>query len=241
MGGLSEAPPHEPVRGTRVIFTARGAGNLSSHSGPRREEARRTRERLRARLGLDALLHTRQVHGSSVAVVAAPHPREIEADGQATTLSGIGLMVLTADCLPIVLASESAVAVLHAGWRGLAAGVVEAGVARMRELDAAAAGGGAGAGGWAPVALIGPGAGGCCYEVGPEVRGALGAEGGPAGSARGGPAPMDLKAIAAARLRAAGIETIRDANLCTICDERFFSHRREGASAGRQAVVAWRT
>jgi copper oxidase (laccase) domain-containing protein len=112
---------------------------------------------------------------------------------------------------------------LHAGWRGLAAGVLEHGVAALREL-----------GGDGPVvAVIGPGAGVCCYEVGPEVHAAFG------GAHRDGE-HVDLRAIARERLLAAGVAEVRDARYCTICDERFFSHRREGARAGRQGGVAWR-
>jgi copper oxidase (laccase) domain-containing protein len=79
--------------------------------------------------------------------------------------------------------------------------------------------------------VIGPGAGPCCYEVGAEVHTALGE-----GLANG---PVDLAAIARARLRAAGVERVRVLDACTICDSRFFSHRREGERAGRQAGVAW--
>jgi polyphenol oxidase len=80
-------------------------------------------------------------------------------------------------------------------------------------------------------ALIGPGAGPCCYEVGAEVHAALG------GTPRHG--PIDLAGIAARRLRAAGVGEVRALDVCTICDRRFFSHRREGDRAGRQAGVAW--
>jgi copper oxidase (laccase) domain-containing protein len=81
-------------------------------------------------------------------------------------------------------------------------------------------------------ALIGPGAGVCCYEVGEEVHEAL------RGAHREG-ARVDLKAIAGDRLRGVGVAEVSDLKLCTICDRRFFSHRREGDRAGRQAGVAW--
>ena len=132
-------------------------------------------------------------------------------------------MVLSADCLPVALGAPSGVAMVHAGWRGLAAGVLEEGVRTLREL----------VGPQEVVAVIGPGAGVCCYEVGPEVHAALGAR---TGGAR---RRIDLRAIARERLLAAGVAEVRDAGPCTICDERFFSHRREGARAGRQAGVAW--
>jgi hypothetical protein len=131
-------------------------------------------------------------------------------------------MVLTADCAPAVLGAEGAVAALHAGWRGLAAGVLEQGVRALREV------GGRGE----IVAVVGPCAGACCYEVGEEVHAAFG------GAHRDGRL-IDLRAIAHDRLLAAGVARVLDARACTICDERFFSHRREGAAAGRQAGVAW--
>jgi hypothetical protein len=112
---------------------------------------------------------------------------------------------------------------LHAGWRGLAAGVLESGVAALRELG----------GRERTVAVIGPGAGACCYEVGPEVHAAFG------GEHRDGDR-IDLRAIARERLLAAGVAEVLDAAFCTICDGRFFSHRREGTRSGRQGGVAWR-
>jgi copper oxidase (laccase) domain-containing protein len=84
------------------------------------------------------------------------------------------------------------------------------------------------------VAVVGPGAGGCCYEVGPEVHDAFG------GAHRDG-RRIDLRAIARERLLRAGVARVHDVSACTICDERFFSHRREGARAGRQVGVAWLT
>ena len=80
-------------------------------------------------------------------------------------------------------------------------------------------------------AVVGPGAGPCCYSVGSEVHTAL------TGAPREG--PIDLRAIVRGRLLAAGVGEVRDVEACTICDERFFSHRREGEHAGRQAGVAW--
>jgi YfiH family protein len=215
--------------GAQALFSTRAQGNMSSVAGEGREEAGGARERLRAEIGVERLARGYQVHGDVVGLVRTladvqdeGRPRS-SADGQATTLSGVGAMVLTADCLPVALASPSAVAMLHAGWRGLAAGVLESGVAAMRELG----------GEQEIVAVIGPGAGGCCYEVGPEVHAALGRSGERA-------ARTDLRAIARERLVAAGIADVADVAACTICDERFFSHRREGARAGRQAALAWR-
>jgi YfiH family protein len=251
-GVRESAPAHadgealvELPGGGRALFTTRRGGNLSMAAGPGAERGALLRERLRTRLGVSELAHVRQVHGATVRSIDAVAPPEArpqarraagtraapaEADALVTALRGVALMVLVADCLPIALASDDAIAVVHAGWRGLAAGVVERSVAALRALSGPRA--------RAPVALVGPGAGACCYEVGPEVRAALGVA---RGGADEGRSRVDLRAIAAARLWAAGAGEVRDLGSCTICDERFYSHRREGARAGRQAVVAWRT
>jgi copper oxidase (laccase) domain-containing protein len=112
---------------------------------------------------------------------------------------------------------------LHCGWRGLSGGIVAAGVAALRGL---------GAGGELQ-AVIGPGAGGCCYETGDEVRELFAAYGAATGRL------LDLKAVAATQLRDAGVAVVADVGRCTICDERYFSHRREGADTGRQGGFAW--
>jgi YfiH family protein len=213
--------------GGEALFTARAEGNLSSVAGDGAADAERARELLRTHIGAERLVRGYQVHGAVVQrVEALPHPATTlaEADGQATALCAAGMMVLTADCLPVALGSASAVAMVHAGWRGLAAGVLQSGVDALRLLS----------GEGEIVAVIGPGAGRCCYEVGPEVHAIFGEA--PPVEGR-----IDLRAIARVRLLAAGVTRVREVGACTICDERFFSHRREGARAGRQAGVAWRS
>jgi YfiH family protein len=230
----------------QALFTTCAHGNLSSVGGLDHEHGYDARERLRTQLGLRRLARGYQVHGATVlrsrieadipaqgSAIAQP---QVEADGQATSLAGIGTIVLTADCLPVALGTDGAVAMVHAGWRGLVAGVLEEGVRAVRELG----------GDGDLVAVIGPGAGPCCYEVGEEVHAAFG------GTHRIGSPPVrtpatgvssgrriDLKAIARDRLLVAGVGDVRDVDMCTICDQRFFSHRREGARAGRQGGVAW--
>lgn len=168
--------------------------------------------------GVERLAQGRQVHGTTVlpAPAAGAFP---EADGVHSAEPGVGCLVLTADCLPVALVAPggSAVAMVHAGWKGLAGGVLEEGVRAL--------------GGAVAAAFVGPGAGGCCYEVGPEVHARFGTSG----------RTLDLKAEAARRLRAAGAGEVHDAGLCTMCDpeRRFFSHRREGGLTGRQAGIAW--
>lgn len=242
-----------------VLFTTRAHGNTSSVGGVDHEHGSDARERLRTQLGLRRLARGYQVHGTTVlriradtdtpahdSAVAQP---PVEADGHATSIAGIGVMALAADCLPVALGSDGAVAMVHAGWRGLAAGVLEEGVLALHEL------GGAGD----IAAVIGPGAGPCCYEVGPEVHAAFAsgrATAGPGAMLDAGPgivpdsgpgivpdaragSPIDLKTLARERLLAAGVDRVHDLGLCTICDPRFFSHRRESARAGRQAGIAW--
>jgi polyphenol oxidase len=135
--------------------------------------------------------------------------------------------VFVADCLPIALAADGAVAALHGGWRGLAAGIVEEGVEALRELGATG-----------PVsAAIGAGAGACCYEVSEEVQEHFAAVPG----AREGERNLDLAAIARAKLAQAGVHEVHDLGLCTMCHpELFFSHRRDRGTTGRQAGVVWR-
>jgi YfiH family protein len=137
-------------------------------------------------------------------------------DGHVTELEGVALLVLAADCLPIALAGGGRVAMLHCGWRGLAAGILERAVERF---DAP------------PAAAVGPGIGHCCYEVGREVLDAFGA-----------PGPnLDLRAVAVRRLEGAGVTDVQHVDLCTSCNpDLFFSHRRDGGVTGRQAGVVVR-
>jgi hypothetical protein len=232
--------------GGHALFTTRAHGNMSSVGGLDHEHGLQARERLRTQLRLDHLARGYQVHGRTVLCVrtdadistrdSATGQPPSQADGHVTPTRGIGVMVLAADCLPVALAGNRAVAMVHAGWRGITAGVLEEGVRALRELSDAHAGAGdteeqdAGA---EITAVVGPGAGPCCYEVGPEVHAAFG------GVHRDRRGHIDLKAIARDRLLVAGVTEVLDANVCTICDERLFSHRREGTDAGRNAGVAW--
>ena len=232
--------------GARALFTTRRGGfsegpysslNLGRMTDDRPEAVRRNRVKVQEQAGVPAAL-IYQVHGTSVRTisgmsdvgVAPPADRDLElskADGQATQLSGVAPMVLTADCLPIAVAGDGAVAMLHAGWRGLAGGIVSEGVRAVREL-----------GGDGPLAAaIGPGAGGCCYEVGDEVFERFAVYGDRVRHGRN----IDLKAIARDQLERAGVQDVHDVDLCTICSEGslFFSHRRDRGVTGRQAGLVW--
>ncbi|MEO6496421.1 MAG: polyphenol oxidase family protein [Solirubrobacteraceae bacterium] len=195
--------------GARVVFTDREQGDVREASGLTAVGA----------LSGRPLARGSQVHGTFVHRVSGTL-EPVEADGQATARHDVAVMVAVADCLPVAVAGPGGVAMLHAGWRGLAGGVLEEGVRALRDVGAAGL----------LSAVIGPGARGCCYEVGDEVRAMFGETG----------SRIDLATIAARRLAAAGVEQIEDVARCTICDARYFSHRREGEAAGRQAGVAWR-
>jgi YfiH family protein len=175
------------------------------------------------------VLSGHQVHGSELQRRdAAPESNGFaqlgtalaEADGQVSAAPGLVPTVLVADCLPVALAGPGGVAMLHCGWRGLAAGIVAAGV---EEAGARAA-------------AIGPGIGRCCYEVGEEVLEHFGELG--SGIADG---PMlDLEEVARRLLARAGVEAVESAGLCTRCHaELFFSHRRDAGVTGRQAGFVW--
>ena len=206
--------------GATALFTTRRGGvsqgpyaalNLGLWTEDEPERVRANRERVRGEVGAERLAQGRQVHGTRVVVDGQGIE---EADGQVTTGRGVAAMVLVADCLPVALVGPEAVGMVHAGWRGLAGGVLEAGVEATGAFAAA----------------IGPGIGPCCYEVGDDVRAAFGTT----------DRTLDLKAIARARLQEAGVRQIHDCGLCTACDaERFFSHRRDRGVTGRQAGLAW--
>lgn len=229
--------------GGRALFTTRRGGvssgayatlNLGILSGDERERVLENRDRVAGRAGLprDRFQQGLQVHGDAVrALGSAPEAGEdlTEADGQATSAAGVAPFVLTADCLPIAVAGEGGVAMLHGGWRGLGAGIVAAGIGALRDLGVPGR----------LAAAIGPGAGPCCYEVGPEVHAVFAADGPLVRHGRN----LDLKRIAALRLADAGVEEVHDAGLCTICSDPslFFSHRRDQGVTGRQGGLAWRT
>jgi len=198
------------------------------------------RLRLAAALGFEPgrIAIGRQVHGAELAIHEGPQePSQFaepgsaipEVDGHVTSEASLALLVFAADCLPVALAGPGGVAMLHCGWRGLAAGIVARGVEAIEATDAA----------------IGPGIGPCCYEVGKEVLDAL--QPGPTGryvKATLTYRPvgrLDLPEVAQWRLREAGVERIEVCGLCTSCEAGlFFSHRRDVGRTGRQAGLVWR-
>jgi polyphenol oxidase len=228
--------------GGRVLFTTRRGGvsappydtlNLGVLTADDGAAVDANRDRLAALTGIarERTVQGMQVHGALVRRVRelpAPAAELADADGQATALEGVAAVVLTADCLPIALVAREAVAIVHAGWRGIAGGVLTEAVRALRELGARGE----------VRAAIGPGAGVCCYEVGPEVHAQLASHG--RRTRRGDHA--DLKLVARRQLQRAGVGDVHDVGLCTICAPPWllFSHRRERGTTGRQAGVVWR-
>ncbi|HEY0178720.1 MAG TPA: peptidoglycan editing factor PgeF [Dokdonella sp.] len=175
----------------------------------------------------------RQVHGARVVDADGAAGGEApQADAAVTHRAGAVLAILTADCLPVIFCSDDggAVGAAHAGWRGVAAGVLEATVAALRVAPARL------------LAWIGPGIGAASYEVGAEVRDAfVGADARDADAfvaTRLGHWRCDLSALARRRLAAAGVERVHGGAFDTYRDERFYSYRRERAT-GRFATLIW--
>jgi YfiH family protein len=222
------------VNGARALFTTRRGGvsegsfaslNLGLKTDDERANVEENRARTAAATGhpWDDFLYGWQVHGATVrrATGRRPHPTAQE-DGQVTALTGHPALVFVADCTPVLLVADEGVAALHCGWRGTAAGIIAEGAAALT----------------GPItALIGPGARGCCYEVGEEVHDAFAGY-----DARRGERNLDLPAVIRAKLAEQGVTDVHDVGLCTMCCfGLFFSHRRDGGVTGRQAGIVWRT
>ncbi len=208
--------------------------NLGLRSGDEAPVVERNRAELVARFGLpEAPRWLRQVHGTHVAV--EPGHDEPEADAALTRAPGTVLAILTADCLPVVLASRDGdeLAAAHAGWRSLAAGVLERTLDAMRTPRDRI------------VAWFGPAAGPQSYEVGAEVRDAFVSRAPEAESAfvatREHHWRVDLFALARQRLASCGVTSVHGGGLDTIAEAgRFYSYRRDGRT-GRMATIAWLT
>jgi polyphenol oxidase len=237
-------PQWPAVHGVRAACTLRSGGvsrppyesfNLGAHVGDEAAAVAHNRGLLRRQLSLpDEPLWLEQVHGTVVvdadriARGAAP-PR---ADGAVTRQRGTVLAVLVADCLPVLLAARdgSAVAVAHAGWRGLAAGVLEAAVAAL-------------AGNGALQAWLGPAIGPAHFEVGEEVLAAFVAREPTAAAAfrrnARGRWQCDLQSLARSRLHGLGVDSVHAHEGCSYSQpEQFYSYRRDGTS-GRMAALIW--
>lgn len=228
-GGVSEAP-----------FDALNLGILTDDA---REAVIANRRRLAGALGFapDRIAVAHQVHGSELVTHSDPtslrcsfasyEPDDEQrgspgggvprADGHVVAAEGAAALVFVADCVPVALSGPGGVAILHCGWRGLAAGIVAKGASAIGATDAA----------------IGPSIGPCCYEVGEEVLSGFDRLGEGVAAGR----MLDLPEVARRLLVEAGVERIESSGLCTSCEaEVFFSHRRDRGRTGRQAGLVWR-
>ena len=203
--------------------------NLGAHCGDDPAAVRRNRERLVADLPAEPLW-LRQVHGAGVVSHPGAACGEPQADAAVAGESGRVCAVLTADCLPVLLCNRegSRVAAAHAGWRGLAAGALEATVRALGGEPAEL------------LAWLGPAIGPSAYEVGGEVVAAF-PEQFPAGFERSGERwRMDLYELARLRLKSCGVNAVFGGGHCTLTERaRFFSYRRDGRT-GRMATLIWR-
>ncbi|HZN88218.1 MAG TPA: polyphenol oxidase family protein [Thermoleophilaceae bacterium] len=223
--------------GARVLFSTRQGGvsegpyeslnlGLLTDDEPARVAENRRRVAAAAAVEPERVGMGLQVHGSDLLDWNAPPPERAYAepggkelprvDGHLTSEPELGLLVLVADCYPVALSDGQRAAMLHCGWRPLAGGIVEKAVAGFEGT---------------PAAAVGPGIGGCCYEVGTEV---LAAFAGLDGVAQG--RMLDLRKVISAKLQAAGVERVEHVDRCTSCEPaRYFSHRRDRGLTGRQA------
>ncbi len=225
-----------------MVFTDRRGGvsrgpyeslNLGILTDDDQESVSQNRRQLAAALGCDTerVAMGWQVHGHEILEWREP-PRtggfadagaELrKVDGHTTTLTGVPLLVLVADCMPVALVGSGRVAMLHCGWRGLAAGILEKGLELFDEP---------------PRAVLGPCIGACCYEVGEEVLVEFDDLQGVANGRM-----LSLSLVAQQKLLARGVTKIESFPLCTSCrPDLFFSHRRDDGVTGRQAGLVWLT
>jgi len=227
--------------GARAAFTTRIGGsskgafaslNLGLLTDDDQALVHVNRAAMTGALGLEpaSVASGKQVHAADMARQDEPNERSAWllgaegdpalVDGWATSSDGVAPLVYVADCLPVALFGPGGIAMIHCGWRGVAAGIVEKGA---REVQAQAA-------------AIGPGIGRCCFEVGEEVLAEFSHLGDDIADGR----MLDLALVCERLLRGAGVEQVERSGLCTSCEpELFFSHRRDSGITGRQAGTVW--
>jgi len=235
--------PHWPApKGVRAVITTRAGGvspapydsmNFGLRSGDAVANVRQNRALLRATLPAEPAW-LRQVHGHRV-VEARGAPDDTEADAAVAHAAGKVCVVMAADCMPVLLCERNggAVGAAHAGWRGLAGGVVEAAVDALGSAPSDV------------LAYLGPCIGPERFEVGEDVLAAFTDKDGEAARAfrpypgRPGKWLCDLYALARHRLHALGVRAVYGGGFCTVNDRRFFSHRRDQGASGRMAGLIW--
>ncbi len=223
------------------VFTTRAGGvslppwdslNLAVHVDDAFAKVQANRDLVVERLGIDGLAFGKQVHGSGVKVVRGLSKKTSrgldDTDALVTSVPGIGLAMMGADCLPVLLAADGVVGAAHVGRPGLAKGVLREVVRVMRDEGAGEI-----------TAVIGPGICGLCYEVPPSMAGEVEkAVPGSRGTTRQGTTSVDLTRGATSQLEAEGI-TVTTVGGCTLEQpDLFFSYRRDGQT-GRHAGIVW--
>jgi polyphenol oxidase len=225
------------LRGARAVFSTRRGGvsdgpyeslnlGILTDDDPERVIENRRRVARAAGVAPERVGMGWQVHGADLLEWNAPPSDRAYAepggrllprvDGHLTVEPNLALLVLVADCYPVGLSDGTRTAMLHCGWRPLAGGILERAIDRFDE---------------SPEAAVGPGIGGCCYEVGPEVLEAFADLDGVANGRM-----LDLRAVIARKLAASGVTRVQHVDHCTSCHpDLYFSHRRDGGVTGRQA------
>jgi polyphenol oxidase len=223
--------------GARAVFSTRRGGvshgpyeslnlGILTDDDPERVTENRRRVARAAGVAAERVAMGWQVHGTDLLEWDAPPSGRAYAepggkalppvDGHLTVEPDLALLVLVADCYPVALSDGARTAMLHCGWRPLAGGILERAIERFDET---------------PWAAVGPGIGGCCYEVGPEVLEAFAHLEGVANGRM-----LDLRAVISRKLAAAGVTNVQQLDHCTSCrPDLYFSHRRDGGVTGRQA------
>ena len=237
---MSEMFDELPLPGARAVFSTRRGGasdgpyrslnlGILTDDDPARVRENRRRLAEAARVRSDRVVMGWQVHGTDLREWDGPDPQDAYAepggkqlprvDGHLTVERHLAMLVLVADCYPVALSDGRRAAMLHCGWRPLAGGIVEKAVQRFEHP---------------PAAAVGPGIGGCCYEVGPEVLAEFEDVRGAADGRM-----LDLRRVIDARLAAAGVTEVEHLDRCTSCHpDLYFSHRRDDGLTGRQAGIA---
>ncbi|MDO8954325.1 MAG: peptidoglycan editing factor PgeF [Gammaproteobacteria bacterium] len=206
--------------------------NLGDHVGDDPAIVDYNRQNFRRTVGLMNEPHwLTQVHGKEVKVIEQPYSEPVTADASVTSLKNQACVIMTADCLPILLCDKAGtvVAGVHAGWRGLVGGIIKASVLKMNCPPENL------------MAWLGPAISQRHFEVGPEVVKAFGADFGAAfkPSERPGHFMADIYQLARIQLNRLGISDIYGGDFCTYSDTRFFSYRRDNAVTGRMASLIW--
>ena len=236
-GGPPAPPlPETQVGPARVWCSGRAHGNVGDHVGDDPVVVARNRAELRARTagsGSTGLVWVRQVHGRAVHLATSAEPAANGApapiaDAIVTATRGVSLAIVTADCAPLVVACDDAVGVVHAGHPGLANGVIEAAVARLREIGRGEV-----------RAFLGPCIRAPRYEFGVDALAQFVAQFGSVaeGRTREGRPALDIPAAIGVVLDRIGVVEFADCGICTADDDGYFSYRRDGRT-GRQATIA---